>query len=147
MKISFAAVKHLREFLRKDMKYFQAVQKKIVELSQGLFSTSNQQRLVGGPEEITIFEAKVPGGMHLVYQIDLQADPDLQVSNLFCYTGNGMLIQPCTSSTAKSLLFMASIPIPSSIIAYGNVLRNHFQRTIVNTDSGMLATRSYPSFN
>lgn len=73
-------MKHLRDFVRSDMKTFKIVLKKIIELSQGQFTKSNQQRLMRSHDEIAMFDAKVSGGMHLIYQIDLQADSDLKVS-------------------------------------------------------------------
>ena len=87
--ISSNAVKHLREFRRADAKIFQIVQKKILELSQGFFSASNQKRLVGGREAggedgaggVAIFEAKMTGDLRLVYQIELQTDMDLKVGS------------------------------------------------------------------
>lgn len=77
--ISGAAVKHLREFRRADQKIFHIVQKKIKELSCGFFSASNQKRLVGGDDDIAIFEAKMTGDLRLVYQIDLQSDATVKV--------------------------------------------------------------------
>ena len=40
---------------------------------------------------------------------------------------------------------MACTPNHSLFIAYGNALRNRFQRMIVNTDSGMLINDLYSS--
>ena len=77
--ISTAAVKHLREIRRADQKMFKIIQKKIKELSHGFFSDDNNKRLEGGGDDVAIFEAKMTSDSRLVYQIDLQADPDLQV--------------------------------------------------------------------
>jgi hypothetical protein len=58
---------------------FRIVQKTIHELSHGIFSPDNQKRLEGGGNDVSIFEAKMTSDTRLVYQIDLQADEDLQV--------------------------------------------------------------------
>jgi hypothetical protein len=76
--ISTTALKHLREMRRADQNMFGIVEKKIKELSNGFFSDSNQKRL-GGGDDIPIFEAKMTSDTRLVYRIDLQVDPDLQV--------------------------------------------------------------------
>ena len=77
------AIKHLREFRRKDQHVFDIVQKKIKELSTGFFSPDNQKHLVGGDRGIAIFEAKMTGDLRLIYRIDLQSDVDLKVSPRF----------------------------------------------------------------
>jgi hypothetical protein len=76
--ISTTALKHLREIRRADQRVFGIVQRKIKQLSNGFFSVSNQKRL-GDADDIPIFEAKMTSDSRLVYQIDLQVDPDFQV--------------------------------------------------------------------
>lgn len=77
--LSGEAIKHLREFKRRDQHLFDIVQKKIKEISTGHFSADNQKRLVGGERGIQIFEAKMTGDLRLIYRIDLQTDETLQV--------------------------------------------------------------------
>lgn len=74
------AIKDLRDFHRLDQKTFGIVQKKIKQLSCGFFSSSNQKPLVGGSDEVNIFEAKLTGDLRLVYRIDLETDVQAQVS-------------------------------------------------------------------
>ncbi|KAF8336960.1 uncharacterized protein EI90DRAFT_3013934 [Cantharellus anzutake] len=76
--VSAAAIKHLRQFRRGDGT-FRATQEKIAQLSQGLFSESNQKRLEGAPTDVPIFEAKVTGDLRLVYRIDIDTDHYLKM--------------------------------------------------------------------
>lgn len=73
------AIKHLREFRRKDQHTFEIVQKKIKELSTGFFSPDNQKHLVGGDKSVNIYEAKMTGDLRLIYRVDLQSDSQLRV--------------------------------------------------------------------
>lgn len=77
------AIKDLRDFHRLDQKTFGIVQKKIKQLSCGFFSASNQKLLVGGSDNIYIFEAKLTGDLRLVYRIDLETDVQAQVSQQY----------------------------------------------------------------
>lgn len=84
------AIKHLREFKRRDQAQFDIVQNKIKALSGGHFSPDNHKRLVGGDKGIHIYEAKMTGDLRLVYRIDLQTDEELKVGvecMAFCSPG------------------------------------------------------------
>ncbi len=60
------------------------------ELSYGRFSDSNQKALAGNPSEVPVYEAKMGGGMRLVYQVDCgpevykYSDVSLEVFILGC---------------------------------------------------------------
>ncbi|KAF8336964.1 uncharacterized protein EI90DRAFT_93924 [Cantharellus anzutake] len=71
--ISSAAIKQLRQF-RRGEGTFKVIQEKITQLSQGLFSGSNQKRLEGVPSDVPIFEAKTTGDLRLIYRIDIDTD-------------------------------------------------------------------------
>ena len=74
MFISSAAVRHLRDFRRRDQEIYGIILKKIQQISHGHFSESNQKRLRGGDGSGAIFEAKMTSDLRLVYQIDLHSD-------------------------------------------------------------------------
>ncbi|KAF8336966.1 P-loop containing nucleoside triphosphate hydrolase protein [Cantharellus anzutake] len=77
--ISSTAIKHLRQFRRADKSTFKIIQEKIIKLSEGLFSGSNQKRLEGAPNDVPIYEAKMTGDLRLVYQIDIAVDYERKV--------------------------------------------------------------------
>ncbi|KAF8336973.1 uncharacterized protein EI90DRAFT_3119273 [Cantharellus anzutake] len=77
--ISSTAIKHLRQFRRADKSTFKIIQEKIIQLSEGFFSGSNQKRLEGAPNDVPIYEAKMTGDLRLVYQIDIAVDYEAKV--------------------------------------------------------------------
>lgn len=72
--LSGESMRHLRQIRRSDRHMFDIVKKKIQELSIGFFSRSNQKRLIGGDNEVPIYEAKMTGDTRLVYTIDCIPD-------------------------------------------------------------------------
>ncbi|KAL0569504.1 hypothetical protein V5O48_012455, partial [Marasmius crinis-equi] len=74
--ISTRANRDLRDARCKDPKLFTIIVKKIKELSNGHFSTDNQNRLNHSSLEVPIYEAKMTRHVRLVYQVDCVPEPE-----------------------------------------------------------------------
>ncbi|KAF8816728.1 hypothetical protein BYT27DRAFT_7237858 [Phlegmacium glaucopus] len=85
MLVSQAAHSSLRHFRRNSKKSFDAIKKKIKEISNGHFSEDNQKRINGtSSTDIPVFEAQLKGiNLHLVYIVDCDNATASQVLRLF----------------------------------------------------------------
>ncbi|KAF8323810.1 hypothetical protein DL93DRAFT_2222704 [Clavulina sp. PMI_390] len=83
--LSSNAIKDLRGFFRTDRSTYDMVQQKMKQLSDGFFSKSNQKLLVGGPNDVHFYEAKLSRDLRLVYRVELSSNEELKViASTFC---------------------------------------------------------------
>ncbi|QRV93435.1 P-loop nucleoside triphosphate hydrolase [Ceratobasidium sp. AG-Ba] len=72
--LSGRAIADLKQLRREEDSDFAVVQKKIRQLSRGLFSESNHKILAGFDMEVPIYEAEISQSQCIVYQIDIHTD-------------------------------------------------------------------------
>ncbi|QRW07579.1 P-loop nucleoside triphosphate hydrolase [Ceratobasidium sp. AG-Ba] len=72
--LSGRAIADLKQLRREEDSDFAVVQKKIRQLSRGLFSESNHKILAGLDMAVPIYEAEISQSQCIVYQIDIHTD-------------------------------------------------------------------------
>ncbi|KAH6917677.1 hypothetical protein BKA70DRAFT_1178699 [Coprinopsis sp. MPI-PUGE-AT-0042] len=72
--VSGRAIRDIRAAQKRDRASYNIIMKKINELSHSHFSDDNQKVLIGGPNAVPVYEAKMTSDSRLVYHIHCQPD-------------------------------------------------------------------------